>query len=227
MPTGAKNSRRALTGNDVQEDAHFVGASPYIITVAPVMPDRYPFIIKFDFYGRMLCTVFAHLFCIEARNRLWAKKYSTMKQERLRSCSTRVTVACGGSLEGCTSAAHKGDAQSKQESLVGIKSLMGHANRRVARRAMGQLQKTLFAQVVRVAARCSNYNSALFTSIDVSLLRSGYSEDDIKMHSHWCKKFTKVINWQKMSCRKMPTLSAHPCRLDTIAESTCTCPLQT
>ena len=100
----------------------------------------------------------------------------------LRSCNTRVTVACGGSLEGCTSAAHKGDVQSKQESLVGIKSLMGHANRRVARRAMGQLQKTLFAQVVRVAARCSNYSSALFTSIDVSLLRSGYSEDD-----HTCK----------------------------------------
>ena len=208
MPTGAKNSRRALTGNDVQEDTHFVGTSPYIITVAPVVPDRYPFIIKFDFYGRMLCTVFAHLFCIEARNRLWAKKYSTMKQERLRSCNTRVTVACGGSLEGCTSGAHKGDVQSKQESLVGIKSLMGHANRRVARRAMGQLQKTLFAQVVRVAARCSNYSSALFTSIDVSLLRSGYSEDDIKMHSAWCKKFAKVINWQKMSCRKMPTLSA-------------------
>ena len=22
------------------------------------------------------------------------------------------------------------------------------------------------------------------------------AEDDIKMHAHWCKKFTKGINWQ-------------------------------
>ena len=51
--------------NGLQEKVDFTRAKEYIITVAPVMPDRHPFIIKFDFRGRMLCTVFEDLFCID------------------------------------------------------------------------------------------------------------------------------------------------------------------
>ena len=59
------------------------------------------------------------------------------------------------------------------------------------------------------------------------------AEDDIKMHSDWCKKFVKGINWQGGSgrcplCRRihadltpLQNLHAHAhCRLDTIADLT-------